>query len=75
MQLKDKNIRVQAVLPGATDALYVRTHYDGMTVTLPPETPAADEVALIICLASRGRLNARVGGIAANEIGGEDGLR
>jgi hypothetical protein len=57
------------------DALYVRSHYDGMTVTLPPETPAADEVALIICLASRGRLNARVGGLTADKIAARDGLR
>jgi len=57
------------------DALYVRSHYDGVTVTLPPEAPAADEVALIVCLANRGRLNARVGGLAARDIVGKDGLR
>jgi hypothetical protein len=57
------------------DALYVRSHYDGLTVTLPSDAPAADEVALIVCLANRGRLNARVGGLAAQDIGGKDGLR
>lgn len=57
------------------DALYVRSHYDGVSVTLPPDAPAADEVALIVCLANRGRLNARVGGLAANAIAGKDGLR
>jgi Amino acid synthesis len=57
------------------DALYVRSHYDGMTITLPPDAPAADEIALIVCLANRGRLNARVGGLAANDIVGKDGLR
>lgn len=57
------------------DALYVRSHYDGMTVTLPPEAPAADEIALIVCLANRGRLNARVGGLAAKDVVGKDGLR
>ncbi|WP_424813509.1 amino acid synthesis family protein [Roseococcus sp. YIM B11640] len=69
--------------PGATidvplahkDALYVRSHYDGMTLTMPPEAPACDEVALIIVLANRGRINARVGGIKAAEIAGKDGLR
>jgi hypothetical protein len=69
--------------PGATidvplahkDALYVRSHYDGVTITLPSDAPAADEVALIVCLANRGRLNARVGGLAARDIGGKDGLR
>jgi amino acid synthesis protein len=57
------------------DALYVRSHYDGLSVTMPSDAPAADEVALIICLANRGRLNARVGGLAANAIAGKDGLR
>lgn len=57
------------------DALYVRSHYDGMSVTLPADAPAADEIALIVCLANRGRLNARVGGLAADAIVGKDGLR
>jgi hypothetical protein len=57
------------------DALYVRSHYDGMTVTMPSDAPAADEVALIVCLANRGRLNARVGGLAAKDVVGTDGLR
>ncbi|MET4291162.1 hypothetical protein ABIB06_002510 [Bradyrhizobium sp. LB8.2] len=56
------------------DALYVRSHYDGMTVTLPPDAPGADEVALIVCVANRGRLNARVGGLAAKDVAGTDGL-
>ena len=56
------------------DALYVRSHYDGMSLTLQ-EAPAADEVALIICLANRGRINARVGGLKAEAIIGQDGLR
>ncbi|MGX9962736.1 amino acid synthesis family protein [Roseomonas sp. F4] len=57
------------------DALYVRSHYDGVTVTLPPDAPAAAEVALIIVLANRGRLNARVGGMTPGEISARDGLR
>jgi Amino acid synthesis len=57
------------------DALYVRSHYDGVSITLPSDAPAADEVALIVCLANRGRLNARVGGLAAKDVVGKDGLR
>jgi hypothetical protein len=57
------------------DALYVRSHYDGVTVTLPTDAPATDEIALIVCLANRGRLGARVGGLAAADISGHDGLR
>ncbi len=56
------------------DALYVRSHYDGMEVFLP-DAPLPDEIAIICVFANRGRLNARVGGIAADEIGGQDGLR
>ncbi len=55
------------------DALYVRSHYDGMTVMVP-DAPLADEIAVICCLANRGRLNHRVGGPSRDEIRGEDGL-
>jgi Amino acid synthesis len=67
--------------PGATidiplahkDALYVRSHYDGITITLH-DAPLPDEIAVICAYASRGRPNHRVGGLAANEIKGTDGL-
>jgi hypothetical protein len=55
------------------DALYVRSHYDTMTVTLP-DAPLPDEIAIICCYANRGQLNARVGGLEAGDIKGEDGL-
>ena len=55
------------------DALYVRSHYDGMTV-LVPDAPLEDEIAVICCIANRGRLNHRVGGLAKKDIKGEDGL-
>jgi len=55
------------------DALYVRSHYDGMSLTLH-DGPMPDEVAIIFCVASRGRINARVGGLAVEKIQGQDGL-
>jgi hypothetical protein len=55
------------------DALYVRSHYDGITITMP-DAPLADEIAIICAYANRGRLNARVGGLAKHEIKGIDGL-
>jgi hypothetical protein len=55
------------------DALYVRSHYDGMTLMLP-DAPMPDEIAVILCLANRGRLNARVGGLAYDRLKGENGL-
>ena len=42
--------------------VYVRSHYDGMSLVLPG-APLPDEIALIFCVANRGRLNARVGGM------------
>lgn len=69
------------VAPGATidiplahkDALYVRSHYDGVTITLH-DGPLPDEIAIICVYASRGRPNHRVGGPKASEIKGLDGL-
>ena len=69
------------VAPGATidvplvhkDALYVRSHYDGITVTLH-DAPLRDEIAIIAAFANRGRINHRVGGLSVKEIKGDDGL-
>ena len=55
------------------DALYVRSHYDGMTQTLPA-APQPNEIAIIAVYATRGRPNQRVGGLSASEIKGQDGL-
>lgn len=69
------------VAPGATidvplahkDALYVRSHYDGISVTLH-DAPLPDEIAIIIGYANRGRLNHRIGGLAKQDIKKLDGL-
>jgi len=55
------------------DALYVRSFYDGVTVTLH-DAPGPDEVAVIVVLTNRGRLRARVGGLPLGDIRGVDGL-
>ena len=49
------------------DEVYVRSHYDGMTLMLP-DAPMPDEVAVIFCLSSGPRLNARVGGMTHDEV-------
>lgn len=56
------------------DALYVRGHYDTITVHLP-DAPHPDEIAVIIAAASRGYLNPRLGGLLASEISVRDGQR
>jgi hypothetical protein len=48
------------------DDVYVRSHYDGMSLVLP-DTPMPDEIAIVFCLANRARINARVGGMTFAE--------
>ena len=55
------------------DALYVRSHYDTITVSFG-DAPRADEVVIAFAFATRGRLHARLGGISADEVVGADGL-
>lgn len=43
------------------DEIWVRSHYDTITVAIA-DAPAPDEIVLIGAVASRGRLNARLGG-------------
>lgn len=57
------------------DAVYVRSHYGAMTVTLSNDVPHPDEIALIFCASNGGRLNARVGGLKHEDVVGVDGLR
>jgi len=56
------------------DALYVRSNYDTVSVSFG-DAPRADEVVVAFAFASRGRLHARLGGLAAADIRGDDGLR
>lgn len=56
------------------DALFVRSHYDTMSLTLH-DAPMPREIAVIFCAATRGRLHARLGGLQAKDIEGKDGLR
>jgi Amino acid synthesis len=56
------------------DALYVRSHYDTVSVTFT-DSPGPDEVVVAVAVATRGRLFPRLGGLTAAEIVGSDGLR
>ncbi|HWW69508.1 MAG TPA: amino acid synthesis family protein, partial [Duganella sp.] len=49
------------------DELYVRSHYDTLSV-LFPDAPNPDEVVIAFAFASRGRLHARLGGIKAADV-------
>jgi hypothetical protein len=56
------------------NASYVRSHFDAMEVGIA-DAPRADEMVLALVMTTGPRVHARVGGLAAHEIKGEDGLR
>ena len=56
------------------DASYVRSHFDAFEVGLA-DAPAADEIVVALVMTTGPRIHARVGGLAADQIAGEDGLR
>jgi len=56
------------------DASYVRSHFDAVEVGVA-DGPRADEIALALVMTTGPRIHARVGGLKAGDIKGEDGLR
>jgi hypothetical protein len=56
------------------NASYVRSHFDAMEVGIA-DAPRADELLLALVMTTGPRVHARVGGLQASEIKGEDGLR
>lgn len=56
------------------NASYVRSHFDAMEVGIN-DSPRADEILLALVMTTGRRVHARVGGLKASEIKGEDGLR
>ncbi|WP_404380523.1 amino acid synthesis family protein [Caenispirillum salinarum] len=56
------------------DASYVRSHFDAMEVWIN-DAPRADEMIVALVMTTGPRVHARVGGLAAADIQGEDGLR
>jgi hypothetical protein len=56
------------------NASYVRSHFDAMEVGVS-DGPRADEIVLALVMTTGPRVHARVGGLAATDVKGEDGLR
>jgi hypothetical protein len=56
------------------NASYVRSHFDAMEIGIN-DAPRADEILLALVMTTGPRVHARVGGLKASEIKGEDGLR
>ncbi|MCB1445447.1 MAG: amino acid synthesis family protein [Rhizobiaceae bacterium] len=56
------------------NASYVRSHFDAMEVGVP-DAPRANELVLALVMTTGSRIHARVGGLRAEDVKGEDGLR
>jgi hypothetical protein len=59
---------------GHRNAAYVRSHFDAMEVSIA-DAPRAGEILVAVVVTDSGRPLARVGGLAAGDIIGQDGLR
>lgn len=59
---------------GHKDAAYVRSHFDGMQVSIN-DAPRANEIVVAVAVTDSGRPLPRVGGLKTADIKGEDGLR
>lgn len=59
---------------GHKDAAYVRSHFDGMEVSIN-DAPRADEILVAVAVSDSGRPLPRVGGLRHDEAEGKDGLR
>ncbi len=59
---------------GHKDAAYVRSHFDGMEVSIN-DAPRANEIMVSIVVTDSGRPLPRVGGLEHADAKGEDGLR
>lgn len=56
------------------NASYVRSHFDAIEVGVPGH-PQADELVVVLAMTTGARIHARVGGLAAADVKGLDGLR
>ena len=59
---------------GHKDAAYVRSHFDGMEVSIN-DAPRANEIMVAVAVTDSGRPLPRVGGLTHDEAEGRDGLR
>jgi len=59
---------------GHVQAAYVRSHMSSIEVGVH-DGPRADEILYALAMSTGGRIHARIGGLAASEVVGDDGLR
>lgn len=59
---------------GHINAAYVRSHFDAMEVRLP-DAPRSGELMFALAMSRGPRIHHRMGGLQADDVKGEDGLR
>ncbi len=59
---------------GHKDAAFVRSHFDAVEARVS-DAPRPNEIVVAVAVTDSGRPLARIGGLQAHEIKGEDGLR
>jgi hypothetical protein len=59
---------------GHKNAAFVRSHFDAMEIRVP-DAPRRGEIVVAVVVTDSGRPLPRIGGLAAHEIVGKDGLR
>ena len=73
MKLGGVGTRIDIPL-GHINAAYVRSHFDGIEVGVP-DGPRANELLFALAMTRGARIHDRMGGLAAADVKGEDGLR
>lgn len=69
------NVGDRLIIPlGHVQAAYVRSHFGSAEMTLW-DGPKRDEIVFGLAMATGGRIHARLGGLAADDVVGNDGLR
>ncbi|USX19706.1 amino acid synthesis family protein [Oxalobacteraceae bacterium OTU3REALA1] len=69
------NVGDRLIIPlGHIHAAYVRSHFGSAEMTLW-DGPKRDEIVFGLAIATGGRIHARLGGLAAEDVVGNDGLR
>ncbi len=73
--MKVGGVGTQIDIPlGHINAAYVRSHFDGMEVRVP-DGPRANELLFALAMSRGPRIHHRMGGLAAQDVTGTDGLR
>lgn len=56
------------------NASYVRSHFDAIEIGIP-DAPRRNELLFCLAMTTGGRVHSRLGGLLAEDVTGEDGLR